>query len=284
MDYRELNDEDYSKLRRGLIKTKGSPEQKEFLDVLKDSKRFVKWIEGKIKIEKNGRDFDLVSDKLTENEFKEPPVQTEEELFKKWKKITPAQACRSTFWGYITLRHIKEDKIESFFLAANGGNLPGGLERIDEALASGKDEKVDSIVRTALRRLSGLPEARGNKTVYVDCPFGRSWWRCHIAREVCEKTGADKEKVMEVLRVTQAYWEELINSVVSKNSVFGDEKIRAALIWVLSEKFAGEKTTLFTGDGVRKIIKKIGVRLAWQELSVFSTNELKILFEKEFLT
>ncbi len=284
MTYKELNDEDYSSLRSKLIKTKGSAEQKEFLEVLKDSNRFVEWMEGKVKTEESGKDFDLVSGKLTEHEFKEPPAQTEKELFGKWEKITPAQACRSTFWGYITLRHIKESKIDSSFLAANGGNLPGGLERIDAALSSDDDEKVDSIVRTALRRLSGLPEARGNRTVYVDCPFARAWWRCHIAEEVCETTEADTEKVMEVLRVSQAYWESLVNSVVSKNSVLGDEKIRATLIWILSEKFDGKKSTFFVNTKLDHIIKSIGVRLAWQELSVFPLDELKVLFEKEFLT
>ncbi len=65
--------------------------------------------------------------------------------------------------------------------------------------------------------------------------------------------------------------------------MFGDEKIRAALIWVLSEKFDGKKSTLFVNTKLDAIIKSIGVRLAWQELSVFPSDELKILFEKEFL-
>ena len=29
-------------------------------------------------------------------------------------------------------------------------------------------------VRTVLRRLGGLPEVRGNRSVYVDCPFARA--------------------------------------------------------------------------------------------------------------
>ena len=285
MTYRELNGEDFSALRRGLISIKGSFDQKELLEVLKDSSHFIEWIEAKVKIDEDGRDFDLLSNKINEQEFKESPKKVEQELFEKWESIiTPAQACRATFWGYVTLRHIKDDKIESSFLAANGGSLPGGLERIDRAQKTGNVEAINAIVLTALRRFSGLPENRGNRTVYVDCPFARAWWRCHIAKNVCDETGADKDKVMELLRFTQAYWEELINSVVSKNAVCGNEKIRAALIWALSEKFTGKKTPYFTKDKLLPIIRKIGVRMAWQELAVFSPDELKRHFESEFLS
>lgn len=285
MTYRELEEAAYSGLRSRLIKSKGSSLQKEFLNVLKNSDRFIEWLESQVGVVAKGKDFDLVADQLTEHEFKEPPAKVEHELFKKWHAITPAQACRSTFWGYITLRHIKESKIESFFLAANGGNLPGGEERIDAALKEGKSESIDAIVRTALRRFSGLPEARGNRTVSVDCPFGRAWWRCHIAEKVCGITKAEADQVIQVLRMSQAYWEGLVSSVVSRNSVFGDEKIRAALIWSLSERVKKEKkkSALFSSKTLDNIIKRIGVRLAWQELAVFEPNELKVLFESEYL-
>ena len=286
MAYRELNDTDYSGLRKSLISEKGSAFQIEFLKILKDSKQFAEWIRGKVKIEESGKGFDLISGQLSEHEFKEPPKQVEEELFQKWESIiTPAQACRSSFWGYVTLCHIEKGKIESFYLAANGGTLPGGLERIDKSLENGDAGGIDAIVRTALRRFSGLPEARGNRTVYVDCPFARTWWRCHIAKDICKNiTNADQNKVFEVLRVNQAYWESLITSVVSKNSVFGDAIIRATLIWALSEKMGSKNPSLFVADKLTKIIKKIGVRLAWQELAVFPPEDLKALFETEFLT
>lgn len=278
MAYREFNGEDYTALRKKLLKEKGSAFQKEFLDVLKDNDQFIHFIEEQVKIEKDGEDFELLSDKRSESEFKRPPAAAEKELFQKWGAITPAQACRATFWGYMTLRHIKEGKINAHFLAANGGTLPGGLERIDAALSSGDEKSIDSIVRAALRRLSGLPEARGNRTVYVDCPFARTWWRGHIAQQVCETTDADLEKVIDILRFSQGYWEKLIESVVSKNSVFGDIKIRAALIWALSER--DDKGNV---DTLNSTIKQIGIRLAWQELAIFEPVDLKIIFEKEFL-
>ena len=290
MAYKELKDTDYSALRKRLIAEKGSHYQREFLEKLKDSKGFIEWFYEKVGIEEGEGKISLtsddLSDQLSEHEFKEPPKQAEEMLFEKWGSIiTPAQACRSTFWGYVTLRHIEEGKIESYYLAANGGTLPGGLERIDKALKSDDATSMDPVVRQAIRRISGLPEARGNRTVYVDCPFGRAWWRCYMAKNVCDEIpAANSKKVMEVLRINQTYWEKLINSVVSKNSVFGGANIRAALIWAISEKIDNKESPLLSADNVDKIIKKIGVRLAWQELAIFPPEELRQLFENEFLT
>lgn len=285
MTYRELESGKYTALRKNLIKEKGSDFQKEFLTVLMDSNDFIKWIEDRVGIEESGKDIDVFSVKFAEDEFKEPSRQMERELFKKWEStITPAQACRSSFWGYVTLRHIKENKIESHYLAANNGSLVEGIERIDKALKSGKADAMDMTVRTAIRRLSGLHE-RGNRSVYVNCPFARAWWRCHIAQEVCKEIdAANQNNVIEVLRESQEYWEALINSVVSKNSVFGDTKIRSALIWTLSEKTNGTKSDLFNAKTLTAIIKKIGVRLAFQELAVFPADELKQLFEDQFVS
>ena len=286
MAYKELKDTDYATLQRDLIAEKGSPFQREFLEKLKDSKDFIKWFHEKVEIEEGQDEIsNHLSDQLSEHEFKEPPKQAEEMLFEKWGSIiTPAQACRSSFWGYVTLRHIEEGKIESHYLAANGGTHPGGLERIDKALNGDDVVKIDDAVRTALRRLSGLQRERGHRTVYVDCPFGRAWWRCYIAKTVCsEIPTANSEKVMEVFRINQSYWEVLIDSIVSKSSVFGGTNIRSALIWTISEKINGKKSSLSDYKHLRIIIKKIGVRLAWQELAIFSPEELRQLFENEFL-
>ena len=158
MEYKELDDTKYSELRSELIDKKGSDKQLEFLEVVKDNKAFIEYIEDYDSTE-DGKELKLC-EKLTEFEFKEPTKEVENELYDKWD-ITPAQACRTTFWGKVTLEHIKNERINAYYLAANGGTLPGGLERIDEALKSGDTKKIDSIVRTVIRRMSGLPEARG---------------------------------------------------------------------------------------------------------------------------
>lgn len=280
MAYQEFEDSSYTALRKSLLSVKGSERQREFLDVLRSSERSTEWIRKTVEIVPGG-ELPLLEDSLTESEFKEPPKSTELQIFESWKSISPASACRVTFWGFMTLRHIEEGRIESSFLAANGGALPSGLERIDRVLKEGSEKEIDRTVRAALRRLSGLPE-RGNRSVYVNCPLARSWWRRYLANEVDEYTenNAVARDVLKVLGNSQQYWEELINLVVSRNSVLGDMKVRAALIWALSECVnTEEKKHLFKTVTLTKVHRLIGLRSAWQELGVFSVKELKELIQ-----
>ena len=280
MAYLELVDSEYTRLRKDLLKEKGGTLQREFLRITRESASFISWIEERVGVEDENKDlrFDLWAGRLSESEYKDSPKSVEKELFDKWRSLTPAQASQETFWGYVTLEHIKHNLIESCYLAANGGNLPGGLERIDKALACNEAKPIDSIVRTILRRFSGLPEARGSKSVYVNCPFARAWWRNHVANEVCQVTGAKRDKVVEVLVGSQEYWERLIVLIVSRNSVLGDVKVRTALVWALSEFVEDDDLShIFKTGFLAKISRQIGIRSAWQELGVYSVEELKAI-------
>ena len=286
MSYLEFVDSEYTGVRKELLRDKGSKFQRAFLEATRESETFVEWIQDRINLEDLSKDspFDLWAERISESEFKEPPKLIEKKLYSKWKDLSPAQASQETFWGHVTLEHIKKGIIESHYLAANGGNLPGGLQRIDKELSDGTDQAIDSIVRTILRRLSGLPEARGAKSVYVNCPFARAWWRGYIADEVCNETEADPGKVTKTLAKSQEYWERLIVLIVSRNSVLGDTSVRTALIWALSEMVDDEsKSHLFTGKALKDISRQIGIRSAWQELGVFSVKELKPLLEAEVI-
>ena len=272
-----FEDASYTALRKRLLRSKGSEDQREFLSVLRSSSDFSEWVRKQVSIEQ-GESLPVLEEPLTEAEFQEPPKSTEKQIFDTWRSIAPADACRVTFWGLMTLRHVESGIIQSSFLAVNGGPSPAGLERIDRVLKEGNEKDVDSVVRRALRRMSGLPEARGNRSAYVNCPLARAWWRRYLANEICESTGAVLTDVLKVLGHSQQYWEELINLVVSRNSVLGDVKIRTALIWALSE-FVNEEGSkhLFQGKAIKWLQRLIGIRLAWQELGVFSTVELKQL-------
>ncbi len=279
MNYEQFDDASYTALRKDLLRTKGSDRQKEFLNVLCSSDRYSAWMREQVEIVP-GDGLPTLEENLTEAEFKEPPKSTERQIFELWKSIPPAIACRVGFWGCMTLRHIKEGRIQSSFLAAGSGSTSSGLARIGQALQDGSDKEIDGTVRTALRRMSGLPEARGNRSVYVNCPFARAWWRRYLANEVCDNTGAELTSVAKVLGYSQQYWEELINLLVSRNSVLGDGEVRTALIWALSERIADPENPVFKTSTLKKILRLIGVRSAWQELGVFSVEELKDLMEK----
>ena len=180
----------------------------------------------------------------------------------------------------MTLRHIEEGRIQSSFLAADNKAASGGLERIERVLKAGSEKEIDATVRTALRRMGGLPEARGNKSVYVNCSFARAWWRRYVANEVRENTSAVLGDVIKVLGSSPQYWENLIIFVVSRNSIVGDVKVRTALIWALSE-FVNEEERrhLFQANRLGTILRLIGIRSALQELGVFPIEELKELMK-----
>ena len=241
------------------------------------------WIRSEVDV-LTGEEVPQLEDPLTESEFKDPPRSTEEQVYETWKWIPPASACRVAMWGFVTLRHIEEKRLKSSYLAANGVAGSNGLERIDQMLKQGDSRQIDSVVRSALRNMSGLPEARGNRSVYVNCPLARAWWRRYIANEVSEITGADITNVTKVLGYSLQYWEELVSIVVSRNSILGDSKVRTSLIWALSS-FVNDADSkhLFQSKSVQSIRRLLGIRSAWQELAVFDTVELKHIMENNII-
>lgn len=279
-----LDDEKYTKLRKKLLAEKGSGLQREFLKAARSDEQFIDFI-------RNGRgvgtqddeEVSILREKLTEHEYKEPPKDTEHRMYAAWKDIPPETACSVTFWGEVTLRHIEAGRIQSSYLAANEGSLSGGLARIDKAFSSSDSAKeVDACVRTVLRRMSGLPEARGNVSVYVNCPFGRAWWRGRWTEEVCENTGASRHDVVNLLRHGQEYWEKLVRLVISRNSVLGDQQVRDVLIWSLAEILESDKeNAILKAKNLEGLCRLLGIRCAWQELGMLEVDELKALIDKE---
>ena len=276
--YKRLDDAEYTSLRRSLIKKGSVEKQKDFLKATRSSKTFTEmvrqWVgsHGTVQVE-------IIEKKLTEHQYKDPTKDTEQQMYLAWKDVPPETSCRTDFWGEVTLRHIEEDRIQASYLAANGGSTSGGLQRLDTVLSGGTEKEIDACVRTILRNLGGLPEARGNRSVYVNCPFGRAWWREKFAEEICENTGASRDSILAVLRVSQQYWEEIVTIIVSRNSVLGDSKVRDALAWVLSEK--SPENDLFKPETLKRLCRLLGVRCAWQELGVLEIDELKVLIDQE---
>ena len=201
-------------------------------------------------------------------------------IYGTWKDvITPADACLSEFWGMVTYRHIESGIIQPDFLAVNGGNLAGGKARIDHALKSGVPKQIDDVVRTILRRFSGLQSARGRRSVYVDCPFARAWWRNYFADEMKKNDDNDAEytRVMAVLRVSQAFWEKLVDFIVSRNPTTGYTAVRKALFWGLSELDEDK----LKADVLVAKLRQLAFRSAIQEFGVFSVSEFKQIIDAE---
>ena len=279
-DYQEFDDAALSRFRRRLLRTKGGPEQREFLLAVRNDEEFLHVIRNGVRTRGSTKPT-LCPERLTESEFKQPPANTEADLYDAWSSLTPRIACRTTFWANLTFRHIEEGRIQGSFLAANGGPGATGAERIDRVL-QGEGENaakpIDSCVRTVLRRLGGLPEARGNKSVYVDCPFARAWWRERLVRDVSHGDPDLADKVRDVTRVNQTYWEELVVLVVSRNSILGSRTIRDTFILSLADLLEWDpRTPLRKYNCLRAACRMVGAIQASRELSVLDEGELRTL-------
>ena len=278
--YKQLDRVGYTALRKRLLREKGSGDQQNLLEIAKRNDDFVGFVRSQSGVE-GDKEVGIFGEVLTEGMYKEPPKDTEKEIYEMWKELTPEVACRVAFWGEVTLRHIEAGRIDACFLAANGGNLPGGAERIDKALESGSDKEIDSCVRAILRRMSGLPEARGNISVYVNCPFGCAWQRSKMAEEVAAATGKSYDSIAKLLRLKQDYWERLVRLVVSRNSVLGDRNVRDALVCVLAEKLEKDsKHAVLEPKNLERICRLLGVQCAWRELGIFAVGELKGIIDE----
>jgi len=280
-------DSEYRKFIKKLLKRKGSDLQRNFLEALKSNERCVSYIKDNVEIKEGGKTLPLIDRDLTRNEFIDRPLSIKNKIFIAWSELYPAEACLDTFWGCVTLQHIEAGRIQADFLVeeTHGNN---SLECINRTLQENDGVKIDRIVRTAIRRASGLQQASGRKSVYSDCAFASAWWQMYIAEEIYNETGREVslDSIIKVLTISKRYWEKLISVVVSQNSIVGDSKVRTALVWALSNQLKqlkddGKNKPLFKTAGIEKISKLIGVRCAWQELGVFKTDELRAMIEKE---
>lgn len=276
--YREFDNGRYSKLRRDLLRVKGGQLQEQFLDSVRHQDRFLEFVEELPLASGFGKDVELCPHPLTEAEFRDPPVDTQRRLYRSWEAVTPRIACRSSFWGKVTCDHVRQGRIQSVFLAANGSHVTGG-ERIDRALREEGDRRakmMDDCTRAVLRRIGGLPEARGNRTVYVDCPFARAWWRERFVVQIAQGNPDLEADVRYVVRLSKTYWERLVVMVVSRNSVMGSHEIRDAFVIRLAKAVRLDADgPIAGGPGLVRACRNLSALQAARELSVLGTGELK---------
>lgn len=282
--YQELDSGLYTKFRRSLLREKGSERQRAFLQAVRGQDTLVPYIRNEVSTV-GSVELPLFESCFSEDEFKDPPMSTEEELYVAWCELTPSIACRTSFWAEVTCRHIEEGRIfHSSCLAANGGSFRGGAERLDRALSdttAGAPKMVDECVRTVLRRLGGLPEARGNRSVYVNCPFARAWWREKLVERAA---GGDSDlaySVRRVLRIKQEYWERLVRLTVSRNSVLGSEFVRVALVLALAKRLDDDTVdgSLWTANGLGAVCRVISNIQSSRELGILEPQELSDLMD-----
>ena len=278
----ERDDAAYTELHRKLLDQKGGSDQRRFLMAVRCRSAFIEYMDEYAKAT-SGDEVEQFRGALTLSAFKDLPAKSEQAIHDAWSGLPPRMACRTSFWAHVTLQHIKSGRIqEASWLAANGGRNEGGAERIDRALArlnDGKDDgpkEVDDCVRTVLRRMSGLPAARGNRSVYVDCSFGRAWWRERLVKRVLGRGQAEsRAALLAVVRCSQTYWERLVTMIVSRGSVFGSIEVQDAFINSMARHFKAEPSTpLKTGSYLTVALRRLSNVAAARELGVLEFEEI----------
>ena len=162
---------------------------------------------------------------------------------------------------------------------ANGGD--DGNK--DERGQNGRGAKlVDACVRTILRRMGGIPEARGKRTVYVDCPFARAWWREWIVGEVAYGDADIARLIGNVLRISQTYWEKIVDRIVSRNSTFGAVEVRRAFLLTLALEVESARENvqvplLEKPKHLIRVCRRVAAHQGMRELSLLSPPALEEL-------
>lgn len=285
--YRELDETQYLQLQTSLLKVKGGPRQREFLATLKDGEDFMSVIQDRVETN-DGKILPIFDGPLTESSFKEPTADLEARMYALWRDAPPRTACRVSFWASVTLEHIRAGKIvNATWLAANGRITESGEERIDHALSLSSNESnntmVDDCVRTVFRRMSGLPAARGNRSVFVNPSFGRGWWRERIVTSILEReeTVESRGALLDVVRRSQQYWENLVTMIVSRGSVFGSADVQAALINSLAKHFkAVPNTPLRNVATLNTALRRFSNLTSAREIGILPFDEISAIADE----
>ena len=288
--HRHLDSARYETLRRALLRVKGSIRQREFLAAVRIDSDFLDYLAESVGVT-TGHSMSW-SCKLTEREFLDPPEDTERQIYEEWRDLARGVACRPSFWGATTLDLIRSGHIRSSFLATPTATRKSGLVAIDEVLAGangpGPEESakgIDTCVRTVIRRFSGLPGVRGNRSVFVNCPFARAWWRGRmgtaVLRVIEESEGSSDLEwamVQRPLRQNQQYWENIVSLIVSRNSVLGSSRVQAAMVASLATLLSRDpQTPLKYAVNLRPVFKNLSALSTARELSLLEFHDLRRL-------
>ncbi len=197
-------------------------------------------------------------------EAREPSRELEEELAEAWKgRVRPRMASQPLFWLICHIEWIEQGRFGS------AGRRRAG------AFTDGRGEKtIEGRTRNFLRRAGGLPVARGNVSVFSDCPLARAWWRRHLAEEV-ERTTQGRltsGNAHEVFHANRSAWEELAMVSLRRMTVVNQPRARAAIVWKLNRRLQSRgridhrDVAAVAGSLARQGSRRSLEHVPWQEL------------------
>ncbi len=211
--------------------------------------------------------------KLTGKEVSEPPLSTEKNHYTRLSNLPPRIAAMPAFWTSYQIEMIRFKLIEPANLAGQAGSTDSGRARLEKAMKSSNMKLLDDCVRTVLRQLGGLPEVRGNISLFVDCKIARAWWRGHISECASNDMGLDLDTVWNLLRLSTAPWEAMILFGLRRLTTVSDRSVRSAFIARLIELEIHKLSSKDRKKTVEELMKQIGVIGANRALGYLTPNE-----------
>lgn len=156
------------------------------------------------------------------SEFRDACLAFEVETFEAWRTLTPQLTSQPLYWTLCYIEWLESGQIDDRLSEALLAQTQGGAPESDP----------ENATRNALRRMGGLPSARGKVSVLSDSCMGRAWWRGFIADEVAEHSHGelDASTAHEILHASNQAWETLVGRAVKSLTVINHPAARAAIV------------------------------------------------------
>lgn len=280
--YETLNRANYEAFQRKLIPKKQEPDvefQLEFLEnVERGGDAFAEMVRSNVGTTE-GEIPAVPNSKIGVSEALDVPWSTEEEFYGLWNNLAPFQAALPEFWARLSIELIQRDRIEHTYLAKRKFGEDGRsrlVRLIRTGGASDQDKKeIVTLIRDILRRSGGIYRDRAKRTVYLDCPIAKSWWRYRFASEIVRNGATFSVEQLSVVLRNSGLWEELIQAMVSRLTVIGATAIRDASVQFIATNRVIKK------EHVKRILNEVGSIAADQALPAMSASQVSLLLQSD---
>ena len=158
---------------------------------------------------------------LAPEEAFHPPIGLEVTLYGAWESVISRQrASYPAFWTICHIRWLEEGLLGDDPDACFSTGVPGK-----------KESSLDNRARDLLRRLGGLPIARGSVSVFSDCPLARAWWKRNLALQASQHApGLTIDAAHQALHRSNQIYEELVRLSVRRITSINHPRTRAAIV------------------------------------------------------
>ena len=283
-NYKQFDDSLWNDFGKRLLRKKGSDAQQRFLLACRSGKtEFLQFIDAELTDAVIGKDEVVFDCKLTEQEFLNPPEDTQKYIWGVFNgcanvgKFGNEKLSACGFWGYAIYCMVKNGLLEPINLAA-GLSSADGVASVDEALKKNDAKKIDVCTRRILRSMCNPEPRKSKRTLFYDFPLGKVYWRWYWAEKMAPVISLAPEQIREILNVS--FYQELSVRMHTRKSCISVANVFGGLLLYLKaekektekEKFTGEK---LTGTKLRTVVDKIAYLSAWKAIEAQSPETNK---------